>query len=175
MVAALRQLGFSKVFDTDFAADLTIMEEASEFIHRLEHGGTLPMLTSCCPGWIKFFEHNFNDLMDIPSSCKSPQQMFGAIAKSYLAEKMKVDPKDIIVVSVMPCLAKKYEAKREEMKRNGIPDVDIVISTRELAKMIVEAGIDFNSLQEEEFDNPLGESTGASVILELPAVLWKRL
>lgn len=110
------------------------MEEASEFIHRLEHGGTLPMLTSCCPGWIKFFEHNFNDLMDIPSSCKSPQQMFGAIAKSYLAEKMKVDPKDIIVVSVMPCLAKKYEAKREEMKRNGIPDVDIVISTRELAK-----------------------------------------
>lgn len=164
MVAALRQLGFSKVFDTDFAADLTIMEEASEFIHRLEHGGTLPMLTSCCPGWIKFFEHNFNDLMDIPSSCKSPQQMFGAIAKSYLAEKMKVDPKDIIVVSVMPCLAKKYEAKREEMKRNGIPDVDIVISTRELAKMIVEAGIDFNSLQEEEFDNPLGESTGASVI-----------
>ncbi|MBM7870259.1 NADH-quinone oxidoreductase subunit G [Clostridium pascui] len=164
MVAALRSLGFDKVFDTDFAADLTIMEEASELIHRLEHGGTLPMLTSCCPGWINFFEHQFSDLLDIPSSCKSPQQMFGAIAKTYFAEKMGIDPKNLIVVSVMPCLAKKYEAARPEMSTNGIPDVDLVISTRELAKMIKEAGIDFNSLDEENFDNPLGESTGAGVI-----------
>lgn len=164
MVAALRALGFDKVFDTDFAADLTIMEEASELIHRLEHGGTLPMLTSCCPGWINFFEHQFSDLLDIPSSCKSPQQMFGAIAKTYFAEKMGIDPNNLIVVSVMPCLAKKYEAARPEMSTNGIPDVDLVISTRELAKMIKEAGIDFNSLDEENFDNPLGESTGAGVI-----------
>lgn len=164
MVAALKSLGFDKVFDTDFAADLTIMEEASELIHRLEHGGTLPMLTSCCPGWINFFEHQFTDLLDIPSSCKSPQQMFGAIAKTYFAEKMGIDPKNLIVVSVMPCLAKKYEAARPEMSTNGIPDVDLVISTRELAKMIKEAGIDFNSLDEENFDNPLGESTGAAVI-----------
>lgn len=164
MVAALRALGFDKVFDTDFAADLTIMEEASELIHRLEHGGTLPMLTSCCPGWINFFEHQFSDLLDIPSSCKSPQQMFGAIAKTYFAEKMGIDPKNLIVVSVMPCLAKKYEAARPEMSTNGIQDVDLVISTRELAKMIKEAGLDFNSLDEENFDNPLGESTGAGVI-----------
>ncbi|MBE6069489.1 MAG: 2Fe-2S iron-sulfur cluster binding domain-containing protein [Clostridium lundense] len=164
MVAALRSLGFDQVFDTDFAADLTIMEEASELIHRLEHGGTLPMLTSCCPGWINFFEHQFHDLLDIPSSCKSPQQMFGAIAKTYFAQKMGIDPKDLVVVSVMPCLAKKYEAARPEMGTNGIPDVDLVISTRELAKMIKEAGIDFNSLDEENFDSPLGESTGAGVI-----------
>lgn len=164
MVAALRSLGFDQVFDTDFAADLTIMEEASELIHRLEHGGTLPMLTSCCPGWINFFEHQFHDLLDIPSSCKSPQQMFGAIAKTYFAQKMRIDPKNLVVVSVMPCLAKKYEAARPEMGTNGIPDVDLVISTRELAKMIKEAGIDFNSLDEENFDSPLGESTGAGVI-----------
>lgn len=164
MVAALRALGFNKVFDTDFAADLTIIEEANELIHRLEHGGRLPMLTSCCPGWIKFFEHDFADLLDIPSTCKSPQQMFGAIAKTYLAEKMGVDPKNLVVVSVMPCLAKKYEAARPEMSRNGIPDVDIVISTRELSKMIKEAGIDFTSLDDDNFDQPLGESTGASVI-----------
>ncbi|KGK88071.1 NADH-dependent [FeFe] hydrogenase, group A6 [Clostridium sp. HMP27] len=164
MVAALRSLGFDQVFDTDFAADLTIMEEASELIHRLEHGGTLPMLTSCCPGWINFFEHQFHDLLDIPSSCKSPQQMFGAIAKTYFAQKMGIDPKNLVVVSVMPCLAKKYEAARPEMGTNGIPDVDLVISTRELAKMIKEAGIDFNSLDEENFDSPLGESTGAGVI-----------
>jgi len=164
MVAALRALGFNKVFDTDFAADLTIMEEASEFAHRLQHGGKLPMLTSCCPGWVKFFEHQFHDLLDIPSTCKSPQQMWGAVAKTYLAEKMNVKPENMTVVSVMPCLAKKYEAARPEMSTNGVPDVDIVISTRELAKMIKEAGIDFNSLPEEEFDNPLGESTGAAVI-----------
>ncbi|KAJ51195.1 NADH-quinone oxidoreductase subunit G [Clostridium tetanomorphum] len=164
MVSALHALGFHKVFDTDFAADLTILEEANELIHRLEHGGRLPMLTSCCPGWIKFFEHQFSDLLDIPSTCKSPQQMFGAIAKTYLAEKMGINPKNLVVVSVMPCLAKKYEAARPEMSRDGIPDVDIVISTRELAKMIKEAGIDFNSLEDDSFDNPLGESTGAAAI-----------
>jgi len=164
MVSALRALGFTKVFDTDFAADLTIMEEASEFAHRLQHGGKLPMLTSCCPGWVKFFEHQFNDLLDIPSTCKSPQQMWGAVAKTYLAEKMNVTAENMIVVSVMPCLAKKYEAARPEMATNGVPDVDIVISTRELAKMIKEAGIDFNSLPEGDFDHPLGESTGAGVI-----------
>ncbi|MBU3113422.1 NADH-dependent [FeFe] hydrogenase, group A6 [Clostridium lacusfryxellense] len=164
MVAALRALGFTKVFDTNFAADLTIMEEASEFAHRLQHGGRLPMLTSCCPAWVNFFEHQFNDLLDIPSTCKSPQQMWGAVAKTYLAQKMNITAKDMIVVSVMPCLAKKYEAARAEMSTNEVPDVDIVISTRELAKMIKEAGIDFNSLPDEDFDNPLGESTGAGVI-----------
>jgi NADH-quinone oxidoreductase subunit G len=164
MVAALKSLGFHKVFDTDFAADLTIMEEASEFIHRLEHGGKLPILTSCCPGWVKFFEHQFPDLLDIPSSCKSPQQMFGAIAKTYLAEKMEIDPKNMVVVSVMPCLSKKYEAARPELSSSGQQDVDIVISTRELGKMLKEAGIDFNSLDDEDFDRPLGETTGASVI-----------
>lgn len=160
MVAALRSLGFDKVFDTDFAADLTIMEEATELMHRITHGGKLPMITSCCPGWINFIEHEFNDLLDNPSSCKSPQQMFGAIAKSYYAEKMNIDPKNMVVVSVMPCLAKKYEAARPEMNN----DVDIVISTRELAKMIKEAGINFDSLDNEEFDSILGESTGAAVI-----------
>lgn len=160
MVAALRALGFNKVFDTDFAADLTIMEEAAELMNRIQNGGRLPMLTSCCPGWINFFEHEFNDLLDVPSTCKSPQQMFGAIAKSYYAKKMNIDPKNMIVVSVMPCLAKKYEAARPEMGE----DIDIVISTRELAKMIKEAGIHFNSLADEDFDQFMGESTGAGVI-----------
>jgi NADH-quinone oxidoreductase subunit G len=164
MVAALRALGFNMVFDTDFAADLTIMEEASELIHRLEKGKRLPILTSCCPGWVKFFEHQFPDLLDIPSTCKSPQQMFGALAKTYLAQKMDINPKNMVVVSVMPCLSKKYEAARPEMTQNGAPDVDIVISTRELAKILKEAGIDFDSLEDEDFDRPLGESTGASVI-----------
>lgn len=160
MVAALRSLGFDKVFDTDFAADLTIMEEASELMHRITHGGTLPMLTSCCPGWINFFEHEFSDLLGSPSSCKSPQQMFGAIAKTYYAEKMNLDPKNIVLVSAMPCVAKKYEAARPEMNN----DVDIVITTRELARMIKESGINFTSLKDEEFDSILGESTGAGVI-----------
>jgi len=160
MVAALKALGFDKVFDTNFAADLTIMEEAAELMDRIKNGGRLPMLTSCCPGWINFFEHEFSDLWDIPSSCKSPQQMFGAVAKSYYAEKMHIKPEDIIVVSVMPCIAKKYEAARPEMGN----DVDIVITTRELAKMIKEAGISFNDLKDEEFDSILGESTGAAVI-----------
>jgi NADH-quinone oxidoreductase subunit G len=164
MAAALRSLGFDKVFDTDFAADLTIMEEASEFVHRLQHGGKLPILTSCCPGWVKFFEHQFPELLDIPSTCKSPHEMFGAVAKTYLAQKLGIDPKNMVVVSVMPCLAKKYEAARPELSANGNQDVDIVITTRELAKMLREAGIDFNSLEDSNFDNPLGESTGASVI-----------
>ena len=164
MVTSLRQLGFDKVFDTDFAADLTIMEEASEFVHRLQHGGKLPILTSCCPGWVKFFEHQFSDMLDIPSTSKSPHEMFGVIAKTYYAEKMGINPQDIVVVSVMPCLAKKYEAARPELSHDGMQDVDIVISTRELAQMLKEANINLMNLQEEEFDNPLGESTGAGVI-----------
>ncbi len=160
MAAALRSLGFDKVFDTDFAADLTIMEEAAELMGRITNGGKLPLFTSCCPGWINFLEGEFADLLDNPSSCKSPQQMFGAIAKTYFAEKMNIDPKKIVLVSVMPCLAKKYEAARPEMNN----DVDIVLSTRELAKMIREAGIDFPNLQDESFDSILGESTGAAVI-----------
>jgi len=164
MACLLRKLGFKKVFDTDFAADLTIMEEASEFAHRLQHGGKLPILTSCCPGWVKFFEHHYQDLLDIPSSCKSPHEMFGAIAKTYYAKKFGVDPEKMVVVSVMPCLAKKYEAARPELNTEGMKSVDYVITTRELAKMAKEAGIDFSHLQDEEFDNPLGESTGAAVI-----------
>ena len=164
MVSALRELGFDKVFDTDFAADLTIMEEASEFIERIKNNGPLPMITSCCPGWINFLEHNFTDLIDNPSSCKSPHEMFGAITKTYYAKKMNIDPKNIVVVSVMPCLAKKYEAKRPELSNDGLANVDLVITTRELAKIIKEAGITFESLQDDNFDNPLGESTGAGVI-----------
>ena len=164
LASALRQLGFKKIFDTNFAADLTIMEEAAEFVHRVQHGGKLPMLTSCCPGWVKFFEHQFPDMLDVPSSCKSPQQMFGAIAKTHMASRLGVDPRKMAVVSVMPCLAKKYEAGRAEFQVDGLPEVDIVITTRELAKMIREAGILFATLQESEFDSPMGESTGAAVI-----------
>ncbi|WP_055668801.1 NADH-dependent [FeFe] hydrogenase, group A6 [Desnuesiella massiliensis] len=165
VVSALRKLGFDRVFDTDFAADLTIIEEASEFIHRVKHGGRLPMLTSCCPAWVKFFEHQFPELIDIPSTCKSPHQMLGAVAKSYFAQKMEINPEDVTVVSIMPCVAKKYEISRPELENEeGIKDVDIVITTRELARMIKEAGIDFENLEDENFDNPLGESTGASVI-----------
>ena len=164
MVSALKSLGFDKVFDTDFSADLTIMEEATELIHRIQHGERLPILTSCCPGWVKFIEHQFSDMLDIPSTCKSPQEMFGAIAKTYYAQKMGIDPKDIVCVSVMPCLAKKYEAARPEFGKDGVQDVDIVVTTRELAKMLKEAGLDFNSLEDADFDHPLGESTGASVI-----------
>lgn len=170
MAAALRRLGFDKVFDTDFAADLTIMEEGTEFLERLnkylagDSSVKMPILTSCCPGWVKFFEHQFPELIDVPSTAKSPQQMFGAIAKSYFAEKMNIPREKMVVVSVMPCLAKKYEASRDEFKVNGNPDVDISISTRELARLIKKFNIDFNTLPEEEFDNPLGESTGAGVI-----------
>lgn len=164
LVSALRRLGFAKVFDTDFAADLTVIEETTEFLGRLNKNENLPILTSCCPGWVKFFEHQFQDLLYIPSTCKSPHEMMGAVIKSYYAEKFEIDPKDIVVVSVMPCVAKKYEAARGELSHDGIRDVDIVITTRELGAMIKEAGIDFTSLPDEDFDAPLGESTGASVI-----------
>ncbi|MCB8816998.1 NADH-dependent [FeFe] hydrogenase, group A6 [Desulfosporosinus shakirovi] len=165
MVAALRRLGFDRVFDTDFAADLTIMEEATELVHRIEHGGRLPLLTSCCPAWVKFFEHQFPDLLDIPSTCKSPHEMLGVLIKSYYARTLGIDPKTITVVSVMPCVAKKYEAARPELSQGAeTADVDIVITTRELIRMIREASIHFDHLKEQEFDHPLGESTGASVI-----------
>jgi len=165
MVAALRRLGFDRVFDTDFAADVTIMEEATELVHRIKHGGRLPMLTSCCPAWVKFFEHQFPDLLDVPSTCKSPHEMLGVLTKSYYAKTYGIDPTKLTVVSVMPCVAKKYEAARPELGQSDvIPDVDIVITTRELARMIREAGIHFDHLKDEAFDLPLGESTGASVI-----------
>lgn len=170
MAAALRRLGFDYVFDTDWAADLTIMEEGTELLGRLTKylGGDkdvkIPLLTSCCPAWVKFFEHQFPDMKDIPSTAKSPQQMFGAIAKSYFAEKIGVKREDMVVVSVMPCLAKKYECARDEFKVDGNPDVDYSITTRELAALIKQANIKFSSLPEENFDNPLGESTGAAVI-----------
>jgi len=170
MVAALRNLGFNYVFDTDFAADLTIMEEGTELLGRLkahlagDKDVKLPILTSCCPGWVNFFETQFPDMKDIPSTARSPQQMFGPIAKNYFAEKMGVKREDMVVVSIMPCLAKKYEAQRDEFKVNGNPDVDFSISTRELAHLIKQANMDLNKLPEEEFDQPLGESTGASVI-----------
>ena len=164
LVTALRMLGFDQVFDTDFAADLTIMEETTEFIGRVKKGENLPILTSCCPGWVKFFEHQFPELIYMPSTAKSPQQMFGAIAKSYYAEKIGIKPEDLIVVSVMPCLAKKYEAAREEFSNDGVRDVDIVISTRELGDMLKEAGVRFKDLEESDYDNPLGQSTGAGVI-----------
>ncbi len=164
MAAALRRMGFDGVFDTDTGADLTIMEEGTEFIERLQNGGKLPMITSCSPGWIKFCEHNFPDFLDNLSSCKSPHQMFGAILKSYYAEKMGIDPAKMFVVSVMPCVAKKFEADRPEMEVNKLRDVDAVISTRELAKMIKESGILFNKLPDEKFDNPFEEASGAGVI-----------
>ncbi|MBR3905083.1 MAG: [Clostridia bacterium] len=164
MVAALRRMGFDKVFDTDFAADLTIMEEGTELVKRVTEGGVLPMITSCSPGWIKFCETYYPEFIPNLSSCKSPHEMLGAVTKSYYAEKAGIDPKDIKVVSVMPCTAKKFEAGREELAANGYPDVDEVITTRELAHMIKEAGIDFNMLPDEDFDDLLGESTGAGVI-----------
>ena len=164
MVAALRRLGFDKVFDTDFAADLTIMEEANELIERISDGGVLPMITSCSPGWIKYCEHYFPDQLDHLSSCKSPQQMFGAIMKTYYAEKTGIDPKNMVVVGVMPCTAKKFETKRDGEAASGYPDVDIAITTRELARMIESAGIYFRHLPDEKFDTPFGESTGASTI-----------
>jgi NADH-quinone oxidoreductase subunit G len=178
MVAGLRRLGFNKVFDTQFTADLTIMEEGHELIKRLTNGGVLPMITSCSPGWIKFIEHFFPNSLDHLSSCKSPQQMFGAIAKTYYAAKTGIDPRKMVVVSIMPCTAKKYEARRPEMMDafaywkektswsddDEFYDVDYVLTTRELARMFKQSGIQFSSLPSEEFDNPLGESTGAAVI-----------
>ena len=164
MVAALRRLGFDKVFDTDFAADLTIMEEANEFLGRVQNGGTLPMITSCSPGWIKYCEHYYPDMLDHLSTCKSPQQMFGAVIKTWYAKKMGIDPANIVVVGIMPCTAKKFETKRDNQAASGYPDVDIALTTRELARMIKSAGIYFRHLPDEEFDNPLGEGTGAAVI-----------
>ncbi|HOP72196.1 MAG TPA: NADH-dependent [FeFe] hydrogenase, group A6 [Thermoclostridium caenicola] len=164
MVSALKKLKFDKVFDTDTAADLTIMEEGTELVNRIKNGGKLPLITSCSPGWIKFCEHNFPDLLDNLSTCKSPQNMFGAMLKSYYAEKMGIDPSKIFVVSVMPCTAKKFEARRPELAATGYPDVDEVITTRELAEMIREAGIDFLNLKDESFDDPMGEASGAGVI-----------
>jgi iron-only hydrogenase group A len=178
MVAGLRKLGFDKIFDTQFTADLTIIEEGNELLQRIKNGGTLPMITSCSPGWIKFIEHFYPQSLKHLSTCKSPQQMFGALAKTFYAEKMGIDPRNIVVVSVMPCTAKKYEAQRPEMnsayhywkktmnlgENDSFFDVDYALTTRELARMFKESGVDFVNLPEEEFDNPLGQSTGAGVI-----------
>ncbi|WP_376774543.1 NADH-dependent [FeFe] hydrogenase, group A6 [Clostridium thailandense] len=164
MASALRKLGFYKVFDTDFAADLTIMEEGTELLSRLEKGKNLPLMTSCCPGWVKFVEHFYPDMLDNLSTCKSPHEMEGALIKTYFAKEMGINPEKIVVVSVMPCVAKKFERQREELSNQNMQDVDYVLTTRELAQMIKEAGIDFINLEDEIFDNPLGESTGAAVI-----------
>ena len=164
MAAALRRLGFEKVFDTDFAADLTIMEEAHEFLDRVKNEGVLPLITSCSPGWVKYCEHYFPDMTENLSSCKSPQQMFGAMLKTYYAEKAGIDPKDIVSVSIMPCTAKKFEIGRDDQDAAGVADVDISLTTRELARMIRRVGLDFTELPDEGFDDPLGESTGAGVI-----------
>ena len=164
IATALKRLGFDGVFDTEYGADLTILEEATELIYRIQNGGRLPMLTSCCPAWVKFIEHQFPDLLDVPSTCKSPHIMLGAIVKTYYAEKFGIDHSHITVVSVMPCIAKKAEAARPELTKDEDSNVDIVITTRELAAMIKEAGIDFAKLPDGEFENPLGESTGAATI-----------
>ena len=164
MVASLRRLGFNKVFDTDFTADLTILEEGHELLHRLKNGGTLPMITSCSPGWVNFIELMYPDLLPHLSTAKSPQQMFGALSKTYYAEKTGIDPMDIVSVSIMPCTAKKAEAVRPEFSTRGLQDVDFVLTTRELARMIKEAGIDFSSIQEEAYDAPFGITSGAAVI-----------
>jgi NADH-quinone oxidoreductase subunit G/NADP-reducing hydrogenase subunit HndD len=164
LVASLRKLGFDKVFDTDFAADLTIMEEASEFLERIKTGKNLPLITSCCPAWIIFAEQHYPKLLKNISSCKSPQQMFGAVAKNYYAKILGKDPKDIFVVSVMPCVAKKFEAQRPEMKSTGHADVDLVLTTRELARILKDKNIDLSKIKDEEFDVPLGLSTGGAAI-----------
>ena len=164
MVAALKRLGFDGVYDMNFTADLTIMEEANEFIERLQNGGKLPLITSCSPGWIKFCEHYFPDMTDNLSTCKSPQQMFGAVYKTYFAEKMGIDPKDIVFVSAIPCTAKKFEVTRDDQDADGIPGVDIAVTTRELGRMINAAGIDFKNLADEKFDTPIDIGSGAGVI-----------
>ena len=164
MVSALKHLGFNKVFDTNTGADFTIMEEATEFVKRFKENDNLPMTTSCCPGWVRFAEMEYPENLPHLSSCKSPHQMFGAIIKSYYAEKNNIDPKNIYVVSVMPCIAKKFERQRDEMKVNGMWDVDAVITTRELARMIKQANIEFDKLEDETFDSPMGEATGAAAI-----------
>ena len=164
MVTALKELGFDKVFDTNTGADFTIMEEANELIERIQNGGTLPMITSCSPGWIKYVEMNYPELLAHVSSCKSPHEMFGALLKTYYAKKEGLDPAKIFVVSVMPCIAKKFERQRTEMQNDGMYDVDAVITTRELARMIKQGNIDFVKLEDSEFDNPMGEATGAAAI-----------
>ena len=164
MVTALKRLGFDKVFDTNTGADFTIMEEANEFIKRFSENDTLPMITSCCPGWVKFAEMNYPELLPHLSSCKSPHEMFGALLKSYYAEKENLDPNKMYVVSVMPCIAKKFEGKREELSNDGMQDVDNVITTRELARMIKQANIDLSKLPDDKFDDPMGEATGAAAI-----------
>ena len=164
MVASLRRLGFNKVFDTDFTADLTILEEGNELLHRLQNGGVLPMITSCSPGWVNFIELLYPELLPHLSTAKSPQQMFGALAKTYYAEKIGIDPKDIVSVSIMPCTAKKAEAVRPEFTNNGLQDVDYVLTTRELGRMIKETGLDFAAIEAEEYDAPFGIGTGAGVI-----------
>lgn len=164
MVTSLRKLGFDKVFDTNTGADLTIVEEANEFIERFKNKGTLPMITSCSPGWVKYIEMNYPELLDHLSTCKSPHEMFGAILKSYYAEKQGIDPRKMFVVSVMPCIAKKFERQREEMKNDELDNVDAVITTRELARMIKQGGIEFTELEDSEFDSPMGEATGAGAI-----------
>jgi NADP-reducing hydrogenase subunit HndD len=164
MVAALRRLGFDNVFDTDWGADLTIMEEATEFVDRFTNGGKLPLITSCSPGWVKYCEHYFPDMTENLSSCKSPHQMLGAVAKTYYAEKIGKKPEDIVVVSIMPCTAKKYECQRDDQAAAGVPDVDYVLTTRELARMIRRAGLKFTALPDEDFDDPLGLSAGAGDI-----------
>ena len=164
MVTALKRLGFDKVFDTNTGADFTIMEEANEFINRITNGETMPMMTSCCPAWVRFAEKNYPDLLDHLSSCKSPHQMFGGVLKSYYAKKNNIDPEKIKVISVMPCVAKKFEKTRSEMEADGLRDVDAVITTRELARMIKQHDIEFTELEDDEFENPMGEATGAAAI-----------
>ena len=164
MITALKRLGFNKVFDTNTGADFTIMEEATEFVERFKNNDNLPMITSCSPGWVKFIEMNYPELLPHLSSCKSPHQMFGAICKTYFAKKQGIDPKKIYMVSVMPCIAKKFESKRPEMENDGLPDVDNVITTRELARMIKQANIEFEKLEDSQFDDPMGEATGAGAI-----------
>ena len=164
MVSALKRLGFDKVFDTNTGADFTIMEEGTEFIKRLQENDSLPMITSCSPGWVRYIEANYPENLKHLSSCKSPHEMFGALLKTYYAEKMGIDPSKIYVVSVMPCIAKKFERQRTELQNNGMYDVDCVITTRELARMIKQANIEFVELEDEEFDSPMGEATGAAAI-----------
>ncbi len=164
MVTALKRLGFDKVFDTNTGADFTIMEEANEFIERVQNNGVLPMITSCSPGWVKYIEMNYPELLLHLSTCKSPHQMFGALIKTYYAKKEGIDPEKIYVVSVMPCIAKKFERQRNEMKNNGMYDVDAVLTTRELARMIKQANLEFTKLEDTNFDSPMGEATGAAAI-----------
>ncbi len=164
MVSALKKLGFAGVYDTNLTADLTIMEEATELLERIKNGGKLPLITSCSPGWVKYCEHYYPDMLENVSSCKSPQQMFGAVAKTWYAEKMGIDPKDIFVVSIMPCTAKKFEIGRDGQAAAGYPDTDVALTTRELARMIKRAGINFTELPDEEFDTPLGIGSGAGTI-----------